>query len=972
VEFVNDREFQHVPGSWITMSADVGVLTAWCVTDNPEHGIFKAEIEMKRTVRFGLEEAAVGAVGGGSAAAGSGSGAGIGAAAVGPKEGGTSGASASGTAQVLEGTALSAVVVGMSVLPTAALAAVAPGAVSEMCAPKAGGAAFGRNNFGAAAAAGAGAAAPASSGMFGMLSAGIGGMFGKAAGAADGGAAEAPGAAAAGVASDAAPAPQIDPAELPPPEFARREGRIEKVVRVPAFGESAASFRPHVIVKWRDTALIGAAGAAASGAAAGAAAAVSGAAGGGKGAAKQKTLFDFFKKKGAAAKDVQMADASKAAEEDAQEVLRSRKQKGTFIEIVYAENGAVLPLAPKVETKRVKVRPPRSQEFRHGVTNESLICETRMEEIEFHVLCTGSSTQAMSRDKALQVSLREKTIHNARNNVVNAAMSKSCSSTSSLATSLPNANKKKQQPENNSSEACRLAFAQASSAVARLATCRQVVDKVYESQESLLFKFLTRCGARITVSAETATADTGRSYDSFRIKYQDVQPDTDSAERAEFLGASGIFELADNGAASRNADSEDAARKKHGPASTLASLDTKSQRFFSSVRHCFLHIYADLDSKIFNKAHRCVFGLYVPRLNHCSLILGGKQPDDFDLETVMCEKLENMLYEKFIPMHQRQLSRDGVSDEGFLQRLECKVTFVKDWAEMAPCAEDLLEQVQEKLGTLIHVVSSNISLKELRGLSQGFLAPGVSPGTTSGEGVSQFVSAAERRARRESLSSKNPLASSSSSAHQVLRQLPFLRQVPVAMACANHEAAKFPERNSSKWFSFALRKFAKGIEQGVAPWWGSMITLSRVTNLPVCNLFNINAGGGTLASSGGGGGTGDGSGGNSGAGGLSIDRQLRVAWDVYFNRIVKSHNLLTWASPRPFPDLGCPALQKDDAVEHDINFIKRLLARQQSFLANSGAGKSGAGTFFFFGFGKVRVAVFALSVLLWGRFRRLQ
>lgn len=58
VKFDCDGFEQKIPTTWVSGLASAGTVTLWCVTEKPEHGLFKVEVELKRPVKFSLHDEA--------------------------------------------------------------------------------------------------------------------------------------------------------------------------------------------------------------------------------------------------------------------------------------------------------------------------------------------------------------------------------------------------------------------------------------------------------------------------------------------------------------------------------------------------------------------------------------------------------------------------------------------------------------------------------------------------------------------------------------------------------------------------------------------------------------------------------------------------------------------------------------------------------------------------------------------------
>lgn len=285
--------------------------------------------------------------------------------------------------------------------------------------------------------------------------------------------------------------------------------------------------------------------------------------------------------------------------------------------------------------------------------------------------------------------------------------------------------------------------------------------------------------------------------------------------------------------------------------------------------------------------------------------VGGGAPEDVedqDPEQILEEQLGDELYDKFINLHQRYLARDGVCEEDMLGRLECKVCFVTQWngeGGLKAEATSVLQQMRNLAGNLIYVLNSNIPLTELRGISELLVQEaadedaedhGLPPKETEGDhdnGVGVAIGA--------------PTPASS-----LIRSLPILRTAPVAVSPFDVNDANFPPENTSKWVHWALKRFQRATQKR-AEWWESQVSFSSFANVPVCNFAN-------------------------GVKGLVLDESTKLlTLDLMFNRRVREAGLLTWASGRWRPDVGCPALAAEDAVEHDCNFVRRLVAKQDSY-----------------------------------------
>ena len=194
------------------------------------------------------------------------------------------------------------------------------------------------------------------------------------------------------------------------------------------------------------------------------------------------------------------------------------------------------------------------------------------------------------------------------------------------------------------------------------------------------------------------------------------------------------------------------------------------------------------------------------------------------------EQLEDDLYHKILPQHQKYLSQDGVCHEELLEKLESRVVLVKDWDELAHEAEEVLVQIRELAGDLIYVLSSNIELKELRGIGKGggpssaAAAGGNNAAGMNGDENGPGLLSANANANRNVNAGRKRV--------QVTKQLPCLRKAAVALSGWSQDDEKWPEKNFAEW---AVKRFGRSVKNRQL-WWMSQLSFARFADLPVCNL----------------------------------------------------------------------------------------------------------------------------------------
>ncbi|CAD7929800.1 unnamed protein product [Amoebophrya sp. A25] len=376
-------------------------------------------------------------------------------------------------------------------------------------------------------------------------------------------------------------------------------------------------------------------------------------------------------------------------------------------------------------------------------------------------------------------------------------------------------------------------------------------EKVYEAEEPLDFKFISQVGSRINVPCDRLT-DAQRRYLRFKVTDLSVLPPNDGEEIA-----------LDNGIAGN-----------------LARLRSEETIAYSSSRHAFLFVSVekgkdgnpkqsaeDDDAPVSTKKmQRAVFGCYAPSCNHASMVICGPAPT----EEETTDELRDELYNKILETHMKYLAHDGVCHEALLETMEAVVVFVSDWEELSSEATSVLEQLREVTGEMIYVLSSNVDLKELRGL--GVVASNVAV---------------------------LPLRKKEKKAGRSIKQIPCLRKAPIAFSALKKDDSVFPPVTEDMG-AWAIKRFSRSVKKRHL-WWLSQLSFARFANLPVCNLSQ------------------------SSTPGLDSASTKRFTWDVLYNRCLKKKELLTWASRRPYPDVGNYALSNDDIAEFNANTLKRLL-----------------------------------------------